>query len=513
VLPACPDLLAARAIAETYIALPPPRHITGRAHCDGSCTNPTDPLISRAAWNVSGPGPHGILSLFPAYRLDHTHCTLAQQRVSGKQTIGRAELSALVWLSTCTGSFSVCTDCQYLQKRFARLNTEPMPPSWLEGINGDLWRLVQRTDIVVTWISSHVPLADVPSSGFSWEDWLGNQAADIAAGLLAATLALPPAVVALRARTLAALDVVYQVLSTVEETVLARHHAPDHPIAKRRKRAKRFKAFRPKRRALVRPRPPVVAPGGDTCGAHSLVFGSGPAPSTAPATGNISWPLACSRCSRCVTGSNRWKAFAISRCFSDPMAAHHRRSTAVHSLERCIGGWYCSRCQLAVSSSRRAAASRAQCPVPLVTDGTGMPLPMVQARYCSNLAALTTWRTCWASLAPVAAVALTNAAHAPAALTFAAALSWRPHWEIAARAGGNVTGICLRCGLCCTRRLPRKLAACPCAFNAVAILRGPAKAALLAGACDAALQSASAAMRDRAIFLGWAPVAVGTGPA
>jgi hypothetical protein len=307
---------------------------------------------------------------------------------------------------------------------------------------------------------------------------------------------------------------VYHVLSTVEETVLARHHAPDHPIAKRRIRAKRFKAFRPKRRALVRPRPPVVAPGGDTCGAHSLVIGSGPAPAIAPATGNISWPLACSRCSRSVTGSNRWKAFAISRCFADPMAAHHRRSTACHSLERCIGGWYCSRCQLAVSSSRRAAASRAQCPVPLVTDGTGLPLPLVQARYCTNLTALTAWRACWASLAPPAAVALMPAAAlAPVALTFATALAWRPHWEIAARPGGNVTGLCLRCGLCCTRRLPRRLAACPCAFNAVDILRGPAKAALLAGAFDLALHGVQAATRDRAIFLGWVPVAIGTGPA
>ena len=104
-------------------------HIRGRVRSDGSCLHPADPMLSLAAWNVSGPGPLGI-------------CTLAQQRVSGKQTIGRAELSALVWLSTCTGDFSVCTDCLYLQKRFARLNTGPMPPSWLEGINGDLWRLV-----------------------------------------------------------------------------------------------------------------------------------------------------------------------------------------------------------------------------------------------------------------------------------------------------------------------------------------------------------------------------------
>jgi hypothetical protein len=409
----------------------------------------------------------------------------------------------------------VCTDCLYLQRRFARLNNGPMPPSWLEGTNGDLWRLVQRTDIVVTWISSHVPIEEVVSRGFTWEDWLGNQAADLAAGLLAATLALPPAVVMLRARTLAALDVVYQVLSTVEETVLARHHAPDHPIAKRRKRAKRFKAFRPKRRALVRPRPPALAPNGATCGAHSLVFGSGPAPANAAASGNLSWPLACSRCNQGVTGTYRWRAFALGRCFADPMAAHHVRSTACHDLVRCVGGWYCARCQLAVPSSRRAAASRARCPVPVVADGTGAPLPLVMAGFRANLAELVAWRVHWAAIAPEepAAPPLAADAAVPAARSFAAALVWRPHRIVTARPGGNVTSLCLGCGLWGSRRAPRKLDASPCTALAVSVLRGPPKAALLAGAFDMALHVVPAAMRDRAIFLGWAPVATGTGPA
>ncbi len=151
-----------------------------------------------------------------------------------------------------------------------------MPHAWTEGVNGDLWKQVRRTDLVVTWIHSHIPEEDVALSGFTWEDWLGNRAADIAAGLLAATLVLGPEVVSRRERTLAALHVAYQVMSKVEETVLAVHHAPDHPIAKRRKRAQRFKAFRPKRRALVKPRPPASGPAGAGAYTHMTLPTSSP---------------------------------------------------------------------------------------------------------------------------------------------------------------------------------------------------------------------------------------------
>ncbi len=105
------------------------------------------------------------------------------------------------------------------------------------------------------------------------------------------------------------------------------------------------------------------------------------------------------------------------------------------------------------------------------------------------------------------------AAPAPVALTFAAALAWHPHWEIIARLGGNVTCLCFRCGLWGTRRFPHKLATSACSFNAVDVLKGAAKAALLAGALDLALHRAPVGTRDRTIFLGWTPVALGMGPA
>jgi hypothetical protein len=134
------------------------------------------------------------------------------------------------------------------------------------------------------------------------------------------------------------------------------------------------------------------------------------------------------------------------------------------------------------------------------------------AGICANLRAIASWRVQWAAVAPVAPAVVEPVAPV-VPLTFAAALAWRPHWELAARWSGNVTCICLRCGLWGTKKSPRRLAACACSFAGVAVLRGAAKAALLAGAFDAALNSASVATRDRAVFLGWIPVALGTGTA
>jgi hypothetical protein len=226
--------------------------------------------------------------------------------------------------------------------------------------------------------------------------------------------------------------------------------------------------------------------------------------------------LACSRCARSVTGSGRWSLFATSCCQADPSAVHLVRAPACHDLTRCTGGWYCTRCRLAVSSSRRAAAARTRCPILTGANGAGVPQPLTMGAYCANLAAVITWRSWWSSPAvgpPAPAVPL--AAAAPPRL-FAAALVWRPHWVLASRPGSNsnVTCLCLRCGAWGTRRTARALTDRPCPATApVALLRGAGMASLLAGIFGFALYSAPLLTRDRAIFLGWRPVASGTGPA
>jgi hypothetical protein len=209
-----------------------------------------------------------------------------------------------------------------------------------------------------------------------------------------------------------------------------------------------------------------------------------------------------------VTGTSRWRAFAISLCTAMPGAIHLQRSSERHDLVRCIGGWYCARCRLAVASSRHASAARAACPVPSVASGAGAALPGTCAAYCFNLAAIHAWRL-WASSPSPAHVVPAPAALLGAAPAAAPLLVWRAHWLIKAQHTGNVQDVCIRCGAWSTRRAPRHVRATACIFGApISALRGAAKAALLAGSLDAALNAAPAPWRDQAVLLGWSPLRV-----
>jgi hypothetical protein len=123
------------------------------------------------------------------------------------------------------------------------------------------------------------------------------------------------------------------------------------------------------------------------------------------------------------------------------------------------------------------------------------------------------WRVCWAPRAPATPAVLAPVVVALAAMPFAAALSWRPRRVFPARCGGNVTSLCLRCGVFETRWFLRKLAASACALVDMLVLKCAAKATLLYRAFDEASHRAPVATREHAIFLGWKPVALGTGPA
>jgi hypothetical protein len=379
-----------------------------------------------------------------------------------------------------------------------------MPHSWTESANGHLWRLVQRVDLVVTWIPSHETQDAIVALGYSPADWAGNSAADLAAGEHVITLVLAPGAIQHRNLQLQALGIVHHVISAVEETVLTCHHAPTHPIAQRRKRQRRLVVKRRKRRARLRPAPPAQPATTAQCRVHALAFGHGPLQVTATSHGNLSWPLHCTACRKSVTGSGRWRAFATSLCTAVQGAIHLQRSFECHELIRCAGGWYCARCRLAVSSSRHASANRARCPVPAVCSGAGLALPAAMAAYCANVAALAAWRA-WAS-APVLVVALEAppAAIAPAAGPL---LVWRAHWRVRSQDNNNVQDVCIRCGALSTRRTPRRVESSACTHGApVTALRGAALAALLAGSLDAALTAAPASWVVQATLLGWSPL-------
>jgi len=493
VLPVQVHLATAQQEAELPLAFPAPQHLSGTAYCDGSCLHPTDPWLARATWAV-------------ATSLDCAHrwVTLAAQRVSGTQTVGRAELSALVWLTHCTGDFRVVTDCLYLQLRFEKLRHGPMPPHWAEGVNGDLWRLVQRTDLVVEWIPSHLTVDEAVARGHDATDWAGNCAVDDAAGQLASQIDSDPGTVSQRTRQILALTIVHSVISAVEEAVLCVHHDPKHPIAKRRKRRKRLVLRRPKRRARLRPAPPAPAPAANTCGVHSLAFGHGPMRVRPPEKGNLSWPVHCTACHQGVTGTGRWRAFSLSRCPAVPAAVHLQRHLETHDLVRCAGGWFCCRCHRTVSSSQHATAARQRCHIPVVTNGAGIAQPAAVAALCANVLALAAWRTWAASPGIVALPVPPPAAVPPAGRPL---LVWHAHWRVRSQHGGNVQDVCLRCGAWSSRRAPRRVQASACTFGApITALTGQAHAVLLAGSLDAGLTVAPRAWVDQAILLGWTPL-------
>jgi hypothetical protein len=113
--------LAAESSGTWFEALPLP----DRVWTDGSCLHPADSPLRRAAWAVVGLGPAGCHTLGAAI-------------VHGRQTNGRAELSAVIWVSRCPGSALAVIDAKYPAHCLAKCCGGLCPPALLEGLNGDL---------------------------------------------------------------------------------------------------------------------------------------------------------------------------------------------------------------------------------------------------------------------------------------------------------------------------------------------------------------------------------------
>ena len=108
--------------------------------------------------------------------------------VIGRQTIGRAELSALIWVSMCGGTEAII-DAQYLIGCMARCSGGEPPAALLDSDNGDLWRLLVRP-FPVKWVKAHLTAAQAVVAGVTEHDRLGNNAADVACSTLAAELVM-----------------------------------------------------------------------------------------------------------------------------------------------------------------------------------------------------------------------------------------------------------------------------------------------------------------------------------
>jgi hypothetical protein len=278
-------LVDAQAAAEACGSWPAVVHLPGRVWTDGSCLHPADSPLRRATWGVVGRKPDGF-------------DTLASAIVHGRQTIGRAELSAIIWVSRCPGDTIAVIDAKYLTFCLARCIGDICPAALLEGKNGDLWRLLLR-QVSLEWVKAHLTAIQAEALGISEEDRLGNDAADSAASTLAHTIAPAPILVERRARWKEGADALHYVLGSIQEAALEAHHAPGSAVRGRR-RAKRARPKpKAKRPAIARPVPPPLAEAAPGAVVHVL------RPMIGPSVAGVGGTWACNLCNVTATGPTR----------------------------------------------------------------------------------------------------------------------------------------------------------------------------------------------------------------
>jgi hypothetical protein len=224
IIPSNRVLVDAQIAAEACGSWPDPVHLPGTVWSDGSCLHPADSPLRRAAWAVVG-------------RVEMGFDTLGSAIVHGRQTIGRAELSAVIWISRCPGNATAVIDAKYLTFCFDRCLGNKCPADLLEGRNGDLWLLLLR-HFTVEWLRAHLTTAQAAALFIDEVDRQGNNAADIAAAALSRSIAPSQAMVRDRDKWKAGAAALHNVLSAMQEAALEIHHAPGSAV-RARKRAKR----------------------------------------------------------------------------------------------------------------------------------------------------------------------------------------------------------------------------------------------------------------------------------
>ena len=137
-------------------------------------------------------------------------------RVPGRQTSGRAELCALVWVSRCPNrprvthidNKGVIAGSKALQAGDAERH--------LQGKNGDLWAQVALPVPEVRWIKAHKTAEEAQAMGFSEEEHAGNKAADEAAGERAEAARVPKELREERLARVAALERYQRMIAKVQ---------------------------------------------------------------------------------------------------------------------------------------------------------------------------------------------------------------------------------------------------------------------------------------------------------
>ena len=511
-LPQDPALERSRRAVEQECGFPPVWGDFHRAWSDGSATDPTDPELRRAAWAVvwwDGSRWHRQASPCP-----------------GRQTVGRAELAAMIWAARAAPEGLLLTvDSKYVWLR-VRVVRDGKVQQLLDGADADLWQLVTQLPSlsIVRWMPSHASYHEAMAKGVEHMDWVGNFAADDAAKSLARRLAVDSSVATQRRQQVRALSIAQAVIAHVQEAVLECEHHTHRRVFRKRRATPLFASRRVKRRAAVRPQPAVIAvPEEAPAGLHAPVVQSGPltlADSQRPPAAHFPhWSLHCARCSRSVAGTSRWTAFCRSPCVGGPPGLEFRR--ALHELQRVPGGWQCQRCALPATSSRRAAMAAATCRVPEVWVGQQRSRP--HERWLRHLDQLTAqWKAVRAPGRPARGPARQEggaggppAAAGPPPVGAAAPGSrqqqlglvpWLDHLPVAGARTGRHQFLCLHCGATASKRKALMGSPRP---------RVPADGRQLAlalgtGLYDRALRDAFPAVRELAARAGWQPLGEAT---
>jgi hypothetical protein len=468
IIPSDPVLLRAAAAARQAGAWPPPRPLH-TVFTDGSCVHPTDPVLRRAAWAAVGPAPRFEVA--------------ASAPVFGAQTIGRAELSALIWAHRC-GPAQIVVDAQYLVTSL-RATGRPGPEQLL-GPNGDLWALL-IAEVRPVWVKAHLARDEAHRLGFPDDHWMGNDVADRAASALAKSLLPAPALLAARQQDVQLAGVLQAVISSVQLAAITANRTVRH-IARRVhkplwRRPKRRKAAAPKRPQLPELRP---APGQPLC--CRLLALAGPV-----RQGRVVG-VRCTECGRAARTLAKARKLGAALCPGGPNPAAARRAArGTHELQRCQGGWFCSACHLLVTPSRRAGAARARCPMPQYWSAARLCMASVQqVRANWDLSAA------FFSPKPAPVVEAVSAAQQVAVQP----LRWRDHLVLTAPSHAA----CLRCGAVRVARRRAHLMASPCAGQVDDKATAQLRALLRAGVFDLALQQAIPEVAALAASLGWRPV-------
>jgi hypothetical protein len=474
VIPSDPVLLRAAAAARQAGAWPPPRPLH-TVYTDGSCVHPTDSVLRRAAWAAVGPAPRFEVA--------------ASAPVFGDQTIGRAELSALIWAHRCNPA-QIVVDAQYLVTSLAA--TGRPGPEQLHGPNGDLWALLV-SEVRPVWVKAHLSRDAAHQLGFPDDHWWGNDVADRAASALAKSLLPAPALLAARQQAITLAGILQAVISRVQLAAIAANRSVRHVARRVHKPLWR----RPKRRKAAAPAKPQVplrqeAQGQPVC--CQL------APLPGPVRQGRCLGVRCLGCGRTARTQAKARKLGAALCpgFQDPAAAR-RAARGTHELQRCRGGWHCVACHLLATPSRRAAAARARCPMPQFWQA---------ARLCvaSEQQVRRNWAICAALFSPKPAPSVAPVVEAPEVA--ASPLRWRDHQVLTAPSHTA----CLRCGAVRVTRRRAHLLASSCASQVKAQDTAQLRTMLRAGVFDQALQQATPEVAALATSMGWQAVGCERGP-